>query len=138
MFRIVTTQDDLLKCFCVRAIVFVQEQRVPYALEVDEFEYSALHILGELQDEPMASGRIRFLGAYAKLERIAIRDGYRGHGYGHQLVEFMMGVARERGFGKFKMHAQAHLADFYAKHGFIKKGELFEEAGIAHYLMVKE
>jgi len=36
------------------------------------------------------------------------------------------------------MHAQAHLADFYGRHGFEIRGDLFYEANIPHYLMVHE
>jgi predicted GNAT family N-acyltransferase len=138
IFRICTTLDDLSKAFMVRAIVFMEEQRVAYAEEVDELEHSALHILGEIDGEPMAAGRIRFLGEYAKLERIAVRQAWRGRGLGHSLVEYMLAVARERGFVKFKMHAQAHLVDFYRVHRFEPRGEIFQEAAIDHYLMVRE
>ncbi len=138
IFRICTNLDDLGKAFMVRAIVFMEEQQVAYAEEVDELEHSALHILGEEEGEPMAAGRIRFLGEYAKLERIAIRKAWRGRGLGHSLVEYMLDVARERGFRKFKMHAQAHLVDFYGVHGFVPRGEMFQEAKIDHFLMVRE
>jgi len=138
VFRICTTLDDLAKAFMVRAIVFMEEQQVAYAEEVDELEHSALHILGEMAGEPMAAARIRFLGEYAKLERIAVRKAWRGRGLGRELVEYMLEVARERGFHKFKMHAQAHLVEFYRVHGFKPKGEMFQEAKIDHYLMVKE
>ena len=139
MLKIVTNFDELMKALMVRAIVFIEEQHVPYNLEVDEFEHSSLHILGEMGNgEPYACGRIRFLGDYAKLERIAVRKDFRGQGFGHQLVDFMMDVAREKGFQKFKMHAQAHLNEFYGKHGFRAVGEIFKEADIDHYLMIKD
>ncbi|HNR66772.1 MAG TPA: GNAT family N-acetyltransferase [bacterium] len=138
MFKIATSLDDLLKAFMVRAIVFVEEQRVPYGLEMDEYEHSATHILGEREGEPIAAGRIRYLGDYAKLERIAVRKAYRGTGIGHQLVDYMVSISQQNGFSAFKMHAQAHLTDFYGKHGFIVQGELFVEAGIDHYLMLRD
>lgn len=138
VFRICTTLDDLAKAFMVRAIVFMEEQQVAYAEEVDELEHSALHFLGEMEGEPMAAARMRFLGAYAKLERIAVRKAWRGQGLGHALVDYMLDVARERGFRKFKMHAQAHLVEFYRVHGFEPRGEMFQEAKIDHYLMVRE
>jgi len=50
----------------------------------------------------------------------------------------MLELARERGFHRFKMHAQAHLADFYGVHGFTTRGDIFQEANIDHYLMVYE
>jgi predicted GNAT family N-acyltransferase len=114
MFKIVTNPDDLIKVFIIRGIVFMDEQKVAYSIEMDEHEYSALHILGEINGEPVAAGRIRFIGEWAKLERIAVRKEFRNHGYGHKIVEYMLKIARERGFGKFKMHAQAHLCEYYA------------------------
>jgi len=137
MFKIVTNQDELLKAYCVRSIVFVEQQQCPYDIEHDGLDYSALHLLGEEGGEPFAAARIRFLGAYAKFERIAVREAYRGRGLGHALVDFMIEVARERGFTQFKMHAQAHLANFYRVHGFETRGEIFQEAGIDHYLMMR-
>jgi predicted GNAT family N-acyltransferase len=138
MFKIVGNLDELVKALLVRAIVFIEEQKVAYPEEVDEFEHSALHILGEIDREPIAAGRIRFLGDYAKLERICIRKAWRDRNLGHELVDFMMAVARDKGFSKFKMHAQAHLTNFYGRHGFQTKGNLFYEANIPHYLMVYE
>lgn len=138
MYKIVTTLDDLIKVFIVRGIVFIDEQNVPFSIEMDEHEYGALHILGEIDGEPVAAGRLRFFSEWAKLERIAVRKEYRGRGYGHGIVNFMLDVAREKGFHKFKMHAQAHLRDYYRYHGFRVQGDKFKEADIDHYLMVME
>ncbi|MCK4715421.1 MAG: GNAT family N-acetyltransferase [Candidatus Marinimicrobia bacterium] len=136
MFKIVTNPDDLIKVFIIRGIVFMDEQKVAYSIEMDEYEYSALHILGEINGEPVAAGRIRFIGEWAKLERIAVRKEFRNHGYGHKIVEYMLQIARERGFRKFKMHAQSHLCEYYTKHGFKVTGKMFKEANIDHFLMV--
>ncbi len=138
MFKIVSNFDELIKAFTVRAVVFIGEQNCPYDLEIDEFEHSSIHILGEKDNEPIAAARLRFPGPYAKLERIAVRKEWRGLGIGHQLVEFMVQQTQARGFTTLKMHAQSYLVDFYAKHGFVRKGDLFLEAGIDHYLMVRD
>ncbi len=138
MFKIVTTLDDLIKAYTVRAVVFIGEQHCPYDEEIDQHEYSCIHILGEEHGEPIAAARLRFPGPYAKLERIAVRKEWRGRGLGHQLVDYMLNECRSRGYSLFRMHAQAHLADYYAKHGFLKQGDIFVEAGIDHYLMVRD
>ena len=136
MFKVVTNLDDLIKVFVIRGIVFIEEQGVPYEIERDTYDFSATHVLGEELGEPFASGRIRVVGEYAKLERIAIRKSYRGRNLGHKLTEFMISVAREHGFKKFKVHAQAYLTEFYRKHGFEIVGNMFKEAGIGHYVMI--
>lgn len=138
MFKVVTNLEDLIKVFIVRGIVFIEEQGVSYNIEHDAYDLSATHILGEMDGEPFAAGHIRALGEYAKLERVAIRKSYRGKGLGHKLTEFMITVAKEQGFKKFKVHAQSYLKDFYQKHGFEIIGDVFKEAGIDHYLMIRD
>lgn len=137
MFRVVTNPNEMIKVLAVRAIVFVEEQGVPYNIEHDAYDSTATHILGEENGEPFGAGRIRIVGEYAKLERIAIRKTYRGKGLGHKLTEFMITIAKERGFKKLKLHAQSYLVDFYKKHGFEIVGDMFKEAGIDHYLMIR-
>jgi len=137
MFKVVTNLEDLINVFIVRGIVFIEEQGVPYTIERDEYDLLAIHILGEMDGEPFAAGRIRAVGEYAKLERVAIRKSYRGRNLGHELTDFMLSVAKEQGFKKFKVHAQSYLTDFYRKHGFEIVGDMFKEAGIDHYLMIR-
>ncbi|MCR4321183.1 MAG: GNAT family N-acetyltransferase [Candidatus Brocadiaceae bacterium] len=138
MFKVVTNLEDLIKVIVVRGIVFVEEQGVPYEIEHDAYDLSATHTLGETDGEPFAAGRIRALGEYAKLERVAVRKSYRGKNLGHELTEFMIAVAKEHGFQKFKVHAQSYLTDFYRKHGFEIVGDTFKEANIDHYLMIRD
>lgn len=136
--RRVRSLDDLVKVFVVRGIVFCSGQAVSYHLERDQYDCSAIHILGEVDCEPAAAGRIRAVDGWAKLERIAVRRRFRGHGFGHRLTDFMLKTARQSGFSRFKMHAQAHLEDFYRCHGFRPRGDSFDEAGIDHVLMILE
>ncbi len=137
-FRIARSLDDLMKVFMVRAIVFMEEQHIRCRKEIDEHEHSALHVLGEIESEPVAAGRIRFLGDSAKLERLAVRQEYRTRGYGSKLLVFMLATARDAGFTRFKLHAQVAARRFYARQGFEVRGEPFLEVNIEHCLMVKE
>jgi predicted GNAT family N-acyltransferase len=138
MFRVVTSPDDLLRVYCVRSIVFIGEQACPFAEEFDGLDTESIHILGEARGEPIAAARLRRVEDWIKLERIAVVKPVRGGGLGHRLVDFMLEEAERRGFHKFKMHAQVHLEAFYAQHGFARHGEMFVEAGIDHYLMLRE
>ena len=137
LFRIASQPDDLIKALLVRAIVFMEEQNISYAEEMDAYDHEALQIIGEIQGEPIATARIRFLGDIAKFERLAIRKAWRNQGHGDRLIEFMLATSRERGFRKFKLHAQARLSAFYEKHGFQAEGDPFLEANIPHLLMLK-
>ncbi|MBN2129947.1 MAG: GNAT family N-acetyltransferase [Sedimentisphaerales bacterium] len=137
-FRTAGSLEDLIKAFIVRGIVFMDEQGVSYREEMDEHEHAALHILGEIDGEPVAAARIRLLGPWAKLERMAVRKEYRGRGCGSELLRFAMEAARDRGVTQFKLHAQTAAQPFYAKHGFQPHGETFLEANIEHRLMIKQ
>lgn len=136
MFRIVESRDDFYKALCIRAIVFIGEQGCPYREEVDGLDEGSLHVLGEKDGEPVATGRIRVLGETAKLERLAILPDYRGKGYGNKLLRYMLEIAADRGAHRFTLHAQVVAVSFYQRHGFQVIGPVFDEAGIAHQKMI--
>jgi predicted GNAT family N-acyltransferase len=137
--RIARASEDVLKVMVVRGIVFIEEQQVDWEGEVDEFENDAIHILGEADGQPVASGRIRMLpDGRAKLERIAVRPRWRGRGYGRDVVQYMLDYAYQSGARSYVLHAQAHLQEFYEGFDFRREGDVFQECGIAHVAMVRE
>ena len=136
--KVASSPEDQLKAFMVRCVVFCGEQGVPYDLEHDEFEDTATHVLGEIDGEPVAAGRLRCLPDYAKLERIAVRAPYRGQGIGSEVTQFLVKLARKRGYSSYRMNAQAHLEELYGRLGFRAVGEIFLDADIEHVLMVRE
>jgi predicted GNAT family N-acyltransferase len=137
--RIATSEEDVLKVLVVRGIVFIEEQQVDWEGEIDEFEKTATHFLGEVGGQPVATGRLRHLeDGWVKVERIAVRPRWRGQGYAKEIVAFMLDHAQAKGTGKFKMHAQVYLEDFYREFGFVREGGVFGECGIDHILMVRE
>ncbi|MYF70851.1 MAG: GNAT family N-acetyltransferase [Proteobacteria bacterium] len=136
--KVASSPEEQLKAFMVRCVVFCGEQGVPYGIERDAFEDSAIHVLGEIDGEPVAAGRLRCLPDYAKLERIAVRAPYRGRGVGAEITRFLMRLARERGYSSYRMNAQAYLEEFYGRLGFRAVGGIFLEAGIEHVTMVRE
>ncbi len=138
MFRVVSTEQERLAAYCVRSIVFVAEQAVPFAEEFDGLDDDAIHIVGMEQGEPVAAARIRRVGDWARFERIALLPRVRGRGHGHDLVAFMLSVARDAGFRRFKMHGQSHLESFYREHGFERQGAPFQEVGLEHLLMTRD
>ena len=137
-WRVARDANDRLKAFMVRAIVFMEEQSIPFELEVDAFEDEAVHVLGEVAGEPVAAGRLRFADGWAKLERIAVRRAYRGKDIARQMIEFMLQQSEKCGYRRFRLHAQTHLRELYQRHGFQASGDVFQEAGIDHVLMTCE
>ena len=136
-YRVVQNFDDLLKSFFVRSIVFCEGQDIAYSEEVDGFDFSAVHFLGTIENEPVATARMRVLGEFVKIERLAVREKYRGKGIGKEMFAFVLNHISEMGYKKLKLHSQAYLVKFYEDFGFVKKGEMFSEADIEHYYMEK-
>jgi predicted GNAT family N-acyltransferase len=138
VIRIATSEADVLKVMVVRGIVFIEEQEVDWEGEIDEFEETAIHVLAEWEGQPVGAGRLRLLGGgWAKLERIAVRPRWRGRGLARDITTFLMDEAARRGATRLKMHAQAYLEEFYASCGFRREGDVFDECGIDHVLMVR-
>lgn len=139
VLRVARTSEEILKVMVVRGIVFIEEQQVDWAGEIDEFENDAIHFLGESDGQPMATGRLRMMpDGRAKLERIAVRPAWRGRGFARVVVQRMLDYAAESGARGAYMHAQVHLQRFYEEFGFHREGDVFVECGIDHITMVRE
>jgi predicted GNAT family N-acyltransferase len=124
--RVVRNEQELIKAFLVRAIVYMHEQNCPYDEEFDLNDFTSTQILGLVDGEPALTARIRYFSGFAKLERLAIREAYRGKGYGHALLQFMLRLCEEKGYREFYLHAQKRLEPFYERYGFRRVGENFQ------------
>lgn len=117
----------------VRAVVFIDEQRVPAELERDASDAGGWHVLARSDDgTPIGTGR---LTPHGTLGRMAVLRAWRGRGVGDALLAALLAQARALGWREVRLHAQAGAIDFYVRHGFVPVGERFEEAGIEHQAM---
>lgn len=116
--KIVESEEERLKAMLVRAIVYMHEQQCPFNEEFDLNDHTATQVIGLADGEPVLTARIRYFNGFAKIERLAIRSEHRGRGYGHQLLSFVLGICRQKGFSRFYLHAQARLQPFYEGYGF--------------------
>jgi predicted GNAT family N-acyltransferase len=125
--------DEALK---IRMKVFVEGQHVDPSLEVEN-EADCTHYLLYLDDRPVATARWRQTPKGIKLERFAMLKEYRNKGYGSVLLEKVMEDILPLK-QKIYLHSQLKAVSYYRQQGFVKQGEIFQEAGIDHYLMVRE
>ncbi|MBK4735718.1 GNAT family N-acetyltransferase [Noviherbaspirillum pedocola] len=116
----------------IRFEVFVDEQRVPPEMELDEMDAVSLHALALDGDRPVGTGRLLPDG---HIGRMAVRREARGHGIGSLILNTLLAAAKARGDASVLLHAQLHARPFYERHGFAVEGDVFMEAGIAHVLM---
>ncbi|NDC60768.1 MAG: YbgC/FadM family acyl-CoA thioesterase [Betaproteobacteria bacterium] len=121
----------------LRNQVFVQEQGVSQALEWDEQDAQALHaVLRNRLGMTIATGRLLpSVQGEAKIGRMAVLRPMRGMRFGEQVLQGLMDAARARGDSSVWLHAQCSAEPFYHRQGFVRHGEVFEEAGIAHIEM---
>jgi predicted GNAT family N-acyltransferase len=136
--RIVSTSEELQQAFAVRTIVYVAEQQCPYREEFDGNDFAATHVLGLVDGEPAVTARIRYFGDFAKLERLAVRREYRGRGFGHELLRFLIGFCRRKGYERLYLHAQRRLVRFYERYGFRPRREPFSFSDHGYVEMVAD
>jgi len=117
----------------VRNAVFVREQGVPEALEMDGRDPQCRHVLArDAAGHAIGTGRLLPDG---HLGRIAVRSEWRGRGVGIALVERLIEEGGAAGFGSLELNAQVPAKGFYEQLGFVAEGPEFLEAGLAHRLM---
>jgi len=117
----------------VRFAVFVEEQKVPVEIELDEFDPVSLHALAiDADGAVLGTGRLLPDG---HIGRMAVRRQARGSGVGSALLRALMEAARARGDREVVLSAQTHAIAFYARFGFVAEGEEYDDAGIPHQLM---
>jgi len=131
----VTDQSDFAICMAIRMEVFVFEQEVPAEEEWDAYDRTSTHFFARADGKPVATARLRDLDGIAKIERMAVRQAYRGKGVGDVLLQRVMDTAREQGFTAARISAQTHAIAFYEKLGFAVTSEEYMEAGIPHKAM---
>jgi len=119
----------------VRFAVFIEEQGIPAALELDERDASATHAVAFGADgAPIATGRLL---TDAHIGRMAVLPGQRGKGLGVSILRALVAVAAGRGVAALRLHAQTSAVGFYEREGFVTEGGEYEEAGIPHQNMVR-
>jgi ElaA protein len=133
--------DDLYELLRLRSEVFVVEQRCAY-LDADgkDRHADAHHLLGRTPDGELAA-YLRLLPpglsfAAASFGRVVTSPRQRGRGYGDALVARALLHAHELWpHSGLTIGAQAHLAGYYGKHGFVVCSDEFLEDDIPHVHM---
>jgi len=131
MLRIVLADWDAARAEAssIRLRVFVEEQRVPAEIELDEHDAKSLHALAYLEGRAVGTGRLLPDG---HIGRMAVLREARARGVGSAMLGRLVEEAARRGLRELALSAQTHAIPFYRRHGFSPQGEVYEEAGILH------
>lgn len=134
---------ELYDLLVLRSRVFVVEQTCPF-LDLDGLDKQGevLHLLGWQEGKLVAYARLLapdlVKPGFAVIGRVVTAPEARGGGLGHRLME-RAGAECARLWPQAPVYlgAQAHLQDFYARHGFRPEGDVYLEDEILHIGMVR-
>jgi predicted GNAT family N-acyltransferase len=130
--RIEVTRD-IATCQRLRRVVFIEEQGVSEADEVDGLDDSAIHLLAFDEERPVGTARLLLKGDTGKIGRVCVLAEARGTGLGAALILAALDVLRAQpGVTEAYLGSQSHATGFYEKLGFAVEGEEFLDAGIPH------
>ena len=130
--RIEVTRD-IATCQRLRRVVFIDEQGVSEADEVDGLDDQAIHLLALDGDTPVGTARLLLKGPVGKIGRVCVLPQARGTGLGAALIGKALEVLRDQpGVAEAYLGAQSHATGFYEKLGFAVEGDEFMDAGIPH------
>lgn len=137
MMLTITETQDIALCLQLRRRVFIEEQGVPEAIEVDDQDQFAIHLLAQRQGVAIGSARLLLQGETGKIGRVCVLPEARGTGAGAALIRAAVArLGQEPGIVRAKLGAQVHALGFYSALGFTTVGEEYTEAGILHRDMV--
>mgnify|MGYP001196630047 CR=1 FL=1 len=136
--RQATTESEMAALRALRMAVFVEEQGVPEALEIDALDVLAYHAVACVQDAVIGTGRLLMLpSGDALIGRMAVHIDVRRIGIGRNVLQFLESAAMKLGVPEVIVHAQTYVSEFYLRNGYHAEGEPFDEAGIQHIIMRK-
>jgi predicted GNAT family N-acyltransferase len=130
-------QEASQDAYLIRRQVFIEEQGVPLDMELDEFDPLAKHALAYQGPLCVGTGRLIMVDSnHAQIGRMAVLSAFRNRGIGKAILINFIGQAKAEEISVLTLHAQVSAIPLYAKLGFLPKGAIYDEAGIAHRNMM--
>jgi len=113
----------------IRHTVFVDEQKVPVEMELDDHDPVCVHVVARSDGKAVGTGRLLPDG---HIGRMAVLREWRGRDVVSAMLKALMDVARRRGDKEVVLSAQTHALEFYRKHGFVSEGPVYPDCDIPH------
>ncbi len=135
---VASSQDEIDEAMALRTIVFVEEQGVPLAEEIDGLDGEATHLVALEDGEVVGTCRLLLDGTTVKLGRMAVAKEHRGDGIAAEMLSVADREAKLLGGEQIKLAAQTYARALYDQAGYVADGAPFPEAGIEHIWMSKQ
>lgn len=128
---------ELYALLKLRFDVFILEQESLYP-ELDDQDQTALHLTVYRSDR--LAGVLRILPTNpVSIGRVAVAKDARGDGLAGRMIEAALArIAEDWPDRGVKLGAQQHLQAFYAKFGFTRCSDVYDDGGIPHIDMARE
>jgi predicted GNAT family N-acyltransferase len=132
------SQDQVDQAMALRRIVFVEEQGVPLAEEIDGLDDQATQIVALDGGDVVATCRLLLDGTTVKLGRMVVAKERRREGIAAEMLRVADQEARLLGGKQIRLAAQTYATVLYEQAGYLAYGEPFPDAGIEHIWMSKQ
>jgi len=135
-YRVADFRGDFHKGIVdLRYAVYVDEQKVPVELEIDEYDNNAVHYVALFEKRVIGTCRHLVKGNTLKVGRLAVEAKFREMGVATKLMQMTIRFAKRNGLENLEVDSQVKAMPFYKRLGFIAHGEIFDDAGIDHKKM---
>ena len=134
-YKLVETEEELEKAYCIRHEIFVKEQKLFVDSDRDEYDTPAIHIIALFHDEVVGTVRV-----YEKEKgvwfgsRLAVLEPYRGR-VGKFLIEKAVETVRGKQAKQFKAYVQIANVHFFKRCRWRSIGGVIDYRGVPHQLM---
>jgi hypothetical protein len=108
--EIVTSYEQLLHAYAIRAICFMEEHGVPARQTFDGNDYQATHVIVYAGEEPIGTARIRWFKDFANYERTSFRPAFRNVHVIKACAQFTFEHVARKGYDKVITHAKPKYA----------------------------
>lgn len=133
MSWVIAITDDIEACRDLRRKVFIEEQGIAEADEIDDLDGQAVHLLATISGRPVGTARLLRKGATGKIGRVCVLPETRGSGLGAALIRAGIDhFAADPAYAEVYLSAQVPVLAFYEKLGFVAHGAEYDDAGIPH------
>ena len=130
-------RSEVDEALALREQVFSVEQGVDLAADRDGLDDLAIQVVAVESGRVVGTCRVLLDGDIGRLGRMAVESGSRGRGLGAAILAAAERLARDAGARLMRLHAQRYVEDLYARAGYARYGEPFDEEGIPHVAMEK-
>lgn len=134
--KIARTKEELEAYFLIRRRVFVGEQKLFEESDKDEFDSSAIPLIGEVNNNIVGTVRIYPLSDTTWMGgRLAVLKEFRVYSVGRRLVKEAIKIVKEQGCTEFLAYIQPQNLRFFKKLGWNPVGKEVHINGCIHQVM---